>query len=481
MKQIFIFLFFTFQLNSTEWSAPSAISQSSSSIYIPQVYNLYLNRIFTAWVDADTHLVLYAIYEDSSQWSEPSIVDPEATSSTSPALCYDPSNNTMLLAWADLKSGFPMYSVYAQGCWTKPQRISITQQCCVPIGLCVTDREIVATWMNNRNQFLPIYAVYTDENWNSALEISTDLRFRAHGSVLSSYDKARKIVVTVWGNYSTSFPQYAIYTKDGWTIPEDITPFSQVTNGCSLVYDEEAAQTLAAWSDANDRQLPTYAIYNGSSWTTTHRPITGASSAESDVQLLYNSNSKTVFASWGDYLSFAPTYAIFKKSHWSPPRTITSKSGVIGSPSLCFNSLTNSSLAIWIANDTTTALTYSNDTPTAPTYFIEKISEAPPIIYHIETSSSLLGVTNLTCKQQKHHFGFVTERYNTLCWTASPSPQIIGYHIYRNKIRIASIPFDILKYQDHNQKKGASITYMVTAFDNLGHESPSTTVTIRKK
>ena len=83
--------------------------------------------------------------------------------------------------------------------------------------------------------------------------------------------------------------------------------------------------------------------------------------------------------------------------------------------------------------------------------------------------------SNLQGKQKKNDFGFEYELYNQLTWTPSPSPEIIGYFIYRDGKKIASVDASTHTYQDHDRKKGVSYTYAVTAFNSAGIESSPVT------
>ncbi|CDR33764.1 hypothetical protein [Criblamydia sequanensis] len=87
--------------------------------------------------------------------------------------------------------------------------------------------------------------------------------------------------------------------------------------------------------------------------------------------------------------------------------------------------------------------------------------------------------SDLQGKQKKNEFATQYELYNQLTWGASPSLDVIGYFIYRDGQRIASVPASTLSYQDHNRKKGVSYSYSVTAFNSSDEESAPITIIIR--
>ncbi len=60
-----------------------------------------------------------------------------------------------------------------------------------------------------------------------------------------------------------------------------------------------------------------------------------------------------------------------------------------------------------------------------------------------------------------------------------PSSTAIGYYVYRNRARIATLPAATFTYVDHNRPKGGKTVYGVTAFDAKGNEGTLTTVVIK--
>lgn len=103
--------------------------------------------------------------------------------------------------------------------------------------------------------------------------------------------------------------------------------------------------------------------------------------------------------------------------------------------------------------------------------FLSPPPSPPPII--LEPPSNLRG------KQKKNDFGFEYELYNQLTWTPSPSPETIGYLIYRDEIKIAKVNASTYRYKDHDRKKGVSYLYAITAFNSTGSESSPVSIIIR--
>lgn len=86
--------------------------------------------------------------------------------------------------------------------------------------------------------------------------------------------------------------------------------------------------------------------------------------------------------------------------------------------------------------------------------------------------------SNLQGKQRKNDFGLEYELFNKLIWTSSPSSDVIGYFIYRDGKKIATVGSSTYSYNDHNRKKGVSYTYAITAFNLAGNESSPINIVI---
>ena len=72
----------------------------------------------------------------------------------------------------------------------------------------------------------------------------------------------------------------------------------------------------------------------------------------------------------------------------------------------------------------------------------------------------------------------IFERFNLLSWQQSLSAGVVGYFIYRDGIKIASVNANTFQYADQNRKEGIATIYSVSAFDASGSESPSVSTTV---
>jgi hypothetical protein len=84
--------------------------------------------------------------------------------------------------------------------------------------------------------------------------------------------------------------------------------------------------------------------------------------------------------------------------------------------------------------------------------------------------------TNVTVSQASNNTGVFQEYYNTISWTASTDPNLVAYAIYRNGTFLTSVGSSQVSYIDQNQELNGSVTYGVSALNNVGTESPIITV-----
>ena len=80
----------------------------------------------------------------------------------------------------------------------------------------------------------------------------------------------------------------------------------------------------------------------------------------------------------------------------------------------------------------------------------------------------------------KTEFLTQTEYANRVQWSASTSPSVVAYNIYRDGIFLAEVPSNVFSYEDHNVTKHSRYQYQVTAVNSLGLESTLASATQAK-
>jgi hypothetical protein len=86
---------------------------------------------------------------------------------------------------------------------------------------------------------------------------------------------------------------------------------------------------------------------------------------------------------------------------------------------------------------------------------------------------------NLKGEQKKNNFGVQFELFNLLQWQPPLAGGVVSYCIYRDGVKIATVPGSTFEYEDHNRKKGSVTVYSVTSLDEDNNESIPVTVVVR--
>jgi hypothetical protein len=71
--------------------------------------------------------------------------------------------------------------------------------------------------------------------------------------------------------------------------------------------------------------------------------------------------------------------------------------------------------------------------------------------------------SNLRVSQGADNLGIYVDYYNTLTWTASSDPSVVGYLIYRNGTFLEEVPANMLHYIDHNRTQNVVSNYAVAS------------------
>ena len=103
------------------------------------------------------------------------------------------------------------------------------------------------------------------------------------------------------------------------------------------------------------------------------------------------------------------------------------------------------------------ASTLTGSTINAAVVWLSTNGTVNTILATTGTRSVLLPPTSLAVSQSSTSFGGVfTEYHNTVTWTASASPNIVGYIVFRNGTPIAEVAANVLAYVDNNRVAGSS-------------------------
>jgi len=410
-------------LNSS-WSCPVDLSKSGASS--PELAVDYSGNAVAVWMRngcIESSMQLFG-----KAWGEVSLLSESGADSPSVAIG---SNGTVAVTWHSSSSGDAIATAIGSisgAAWDIDKAV-------IPLPLSL-----------NHHHHFP--KVVVDESGNA-----TTLWFR-YGRIGSAYTNVAVLASTLMaGARSWSAP--VVLSGTGLRNPADLQ--------LRLGVDEEG-NLLAVWTNSYDGE--TFSIESaekkkGGEWTEPALP-TVPNLYSFQVDLSLTSKGKGLIT----YMGFdgVSSIGIFSQeidsanpfsASWSAPVSV---SQVIrnGYPYSGFTASGNTAnaVAIWESfNGMNTAIQVSTGAKT--------MVPSP---------------TDLSVVQQASDFGVFTEYYNTLTWTASPSPNIIQYNIYRNGVFFTAVDANTLQVVDHNAVQGEPVTYGVAALDNTVEQSEITTM-----
>ena len=248
--------------------------------------------------------------------------------------------------------------------WTPPQTISPTTVFDdVTLTYNTNTQQIFAAWGNSSSTF-PTYSIYsTGSSWGGAAPIS--ILSSTVQNVHTAYNSATGQMFAAWADSNNSvIPTSSIYTQgSGWgpviTIPSS-SPASTVQQDVFLAYNKGTEQIFAAWADSSNNSYPTYAIYNSITGWSTPTPITTTSSTTCNITLIYDDASGQFLAAWRAASdSNHPYYSIFNGSSWSTPIAISTTSQVNMDIALVYDIKNQQILASWCDTNNNSYPTYA--------------------------------------------------------------------------------------------------------------------------
>ena len=431
-------------------------------------------------------------------------VSPPSNARGAVRLAYDTTNNVVFAAWLDDTTGTPFFSIFnnTSGTWSTPAQIANdTTNSAVDLVYDSSAHIMVATW-NDSSTNKPFYSFYNGSVWSSAAAISN--AFVVFDDVRTTFDAGTGNIIAAWSDNNFPFsPFYSTYNSstNTWAPPQVIT-LQQVFDDVTLTYDSGSNQVFASWLN-NNTGLPSYAILTSGVWVSGSINLTDAGSAQNkNVLLTYDASNGQVYAAWG---ATNPLVSVFSNTNptWSTPVAISILGALSSEVTLGYSTASTQVIAAWmdsgipryaITDKTGTTWTEGNissslvDNTAISLAFDSGLNEmfsawsnasggspANPVYSTLLTPSPLV-VGSLKGAQKVNDFGIVSELYNQLDWlppTPGLSP-VLGYHIYRDGILIATLPPTQLRYQDHNRKPGVNYLYAVAAFDINGEGSKAT-------
>lgn len=330
----------------------------------------------------------------------------------------------------------------------------------------------MATWFNTLDN--NAYASFSTDNglnWRSPVQITTSgLVF---GTGPGGYNSAVIVSGTLDGFLATwlqsdsnAYASFSNNNGDTWSSPVQITHTGDVNSDVFVHGTSDGF--MATWVDSFGNAYSSFSSDHGSSWSSpvsiaSNLVINNLSSGEG-ANISVSGTVDGFVVAWigqddNGYVSFSDDHG----ATWTTPLAITTDNSVFhdnsdhafGFVSVCVRA--GSCVFSWLDSDHNIIASYS----TFPGGVVPSTIDAP---------------TNLTSVQKKNSFGLLYELFNVVQWEKSPSVDAIGYYVYCNGVKVATLDAFTLQYIVHNQKRGVTTVYEVTAFNADGVESaPATT------
>jgi hypothetical protein len=344
--------------------------------------------------------------------------------------------------------------------WGPQTLIENSTEIASPVAVSGTAAGFLATWHDDSDN--NAYASFSTDNgmtWSTAVAITSS------GDVNSAV-----IVNGTTAGFLATFQQldsnaYASFSSDNgmtWSAtPVQITTSADVNS--DVWVSSNSSGSLATWSNNSSNAFASFSADNGMTWSA---PVQIATTIQNGTDISVSGSSLGFVVGWVGQDSNA--YGSFSSDNgltWSSPAQITSDGSVSTSYSdtsrgvVDVSALTDTCVFTWEGNDNNGYASFSTIT--------------------ISPSSGIAPPTNLTGSQNKNNGALQFELFNLIQWQPSISAGIIGYNVYRNGVKVATVNAFTFTYEAHNQKKGATTAYSVTAFDGNGNESSAVNISIK--
>ena len=405
-------------------------------------------------------------------WSSATTISQSGASS--PALAVDSTGNAVAV-WA--RGGFIESSTQlVGGSWGVVNMLSSGGSEDVPQVAISANGTVVAVWHSAASGLnAPYYSLkqISVGTWQTAAVITITSAAIHHDYPHVAIDSNGN-AAAIWFRYKVSGSVYSNVQvlaatlasgASAWATPSILSGLGRVNPAnliSQLTYDQ-TGNLLALWTssyDGDTYNVESGVLQVGSPW---------ALGGELVLQNLYGLSGQVATCSSGDtvvaYMYFDGTNLSIQTSEtnissqrtnfWTIPFTPSTdpNNGFPVAASTLAGSTVNAACA-WVSN-----------------------SGGNNIIQVITGNKTVLAPpTSLSVTQSSNDFDIFTEYYNTISWTASTSPDIFLYNLYRNGTYFQTVLASTTSFIDHNAVQGGSVVYGVAAVDTSQDQSAIATV-----
>jgi len=455
-------------LNGT-WSTPAVLSGSGASSLRLGVDGS--GDVTAVWLSSNG-TVQSATLPLNGSWSAATAIS--ASGSETPSLAVNASG-TVAIVWAN--NGFIQTRTKILGILSLVSTISPSNSSNPDVAIS-TNGKVVAVWRTLLGSGADMIqsATQTNGTWASAVNVIPFQSAYNHNNPAISID-ANGNADVLWfrylvtnGVYSNLF-LYSAYlpsTSTSWSQPIQISDTGAV-NPSSLFLDIRAdsfGNKIAIWSISLDGG--TFIVESsfktpGGAWgpfsilqDSNLYSLSGGLDCDAlgnavSVNMVFDGSSVKIQA------AEASTWELVAQLFWGSQRILSSNPNN-GFPVVAANfeaaSKTSFVTALWLtSNGTNTILQAAT---------ASKQSISPP--------------SNLMVTQSVQNYGVFQDYYNTITWSASPSPNVFEYVVYRNGVLISQVNSSTFQFVDHHAVQNGSVTYSVAAVD--GNLFPSQIINV---
>ena len=170
----------------------------------------------------------------------------------------------------------------------------------------------------------------------------------------TTFNDSSQTVMATWANLGDSAAFYAIYDGTTWSTSGTAIPLGTsagVRVNIIPTYNQANQTVVAVWADLTT-QLPYYAVFDGVNWTTagTALPLDFiADGVFNDINATYDSLTDTIVATWADSTSRLPYFSVFDGTIWTTAAIFSpgGSTGVLSNINLIYNESTGFVVGAW--------------------------------------------------------------------------------------------------------------------------------------
>lgn len=451
---------------SGSWGSINTLSGSGASD--PQV-KIDLNGTSTAiWIESGVVQASELVLNGS--WSAPSAIS--GSGASFPELAIDSTGN-LVATWLEGGAVLSATKLYG-GSWpVSPDTLSSTGASSprVAIG---AEGTVIAVWQGTIGATPTIYSASKSiaGAWGAEVAISS-------GGVNSSYPQIAVDsvgnAVSIWYRYDLSGSLYSnvvvqsssMPSGGGWSSPVDVSS-AGVRNPADLVSSVVAgpnSTAFAAWTNSMNGSLfdCQWSVLSSGSWSS---PGTFVSmnllAYDLDMAVIPKGDAAIV------WMVYDPSSSIL--SIQTAINDLSSMSKILFNPTIISNSSSNAyptiaynatstdiySVAAWVSFDSVNDVIQCTRA--------DFVYTQPP--------------SNLVLSSQTNDYGVVSEISNVLSWTASISPNVENYLVFRDGVYLGWTASNDCQFTDPNRTIGQTVIYSVAATDSQGGQSAFISKTI---